>query len=52
VLPYHPTGVDKHRRLGGEAPDVEFQLPNEDDIDAVVDRLRAHGLEVHNGGAK
>lgn len=52
VLPYHPTGVDKHLRLGRTAPEVDYRSPSEDEIDAVVDRLRGHGLEVHNGGAR
>lgn len=52
VLPYHPNGVHKHLRLGKPAPDTDFHTPTEDEIDAVVERLREHGLEVHNGGAK
>jgi len=51
VLPYHPNGVDKHQRLGKRAPDAVFRTPTEDEIDAVVERLRGRGLEVHNGGA-
>jgi pyruvate formate lyase activating enzyme len=51
VLPYHPNGADKHLRLGKPAPDAVFRTPTEDEIDAVVERLREHDLEVHNGGA-
>jgi len=51
VLPYHPTGIDKYRRLGKDAPDVNYQKPSEEKIEAIVERLRSHGLEVHSGGA-
>ncbi len=51
VLPYHPTGIDKHRRLGKRPPDVDYRSPSDDDLVAVVERLRSHGLEVHTGGA-
>jgi len=51
VLPYHPTGIDKYRRLGKDAPDVDYQKPSDEDLEAIVDRLRSHGLEVHSGGA-
>jgi len=51
VLPYHPTGIDKYRRLGKDAPDVDYQKPSDEDLEAIVERLRSHGLEVHSGGA-
>ncbi len=51
VLPYHAIGVDKARRLGKIGPEVAFRSPSEDEIGAVVERLRSHGLEVHTGGA-
>jgi pyruvate formate lyase activating enzyme len=51
VLPYHATGADKHRRLGQSPPDVELRAPTEREIEAAVERLRSHGLEVHTGGA-
>lgn len=51
VLPYHPTGIDKYRRLGKDAPDVHYQKPSDEDLEAIVERLRSHGLEVHSGGA-
>jgi len=51
VLPYHSIGVDKARRLGKDRPDAGYRSPSEDEIGAVVERLRSHGLEVHTGGA-
>jgi pyruvate formate lyase activating enzyme len=51
VLPYHSIGVDKYRRLGKVGPDVNYRSPSDDEIEAVVERLRSHGLEVHTGGA-
>ena len=51
VLPYHPIGVDKGRRLGRAEPEVDYQSPSEDHVEAVVGQLRSHGLEVHTGGA-
>jgi len=51
VLPYHSIGVDKYRRLGKTGPDIRYRSPSEDEIEAVVERLRSHGLEVHTGGA-
>jgi pyruvate formate lyase activating enzyme len=51
VLPYHSIGVDKARRLGKDRPEVNYRSPSEDEIEAVVERLRSHGLEVHTGGA-
>jgi pyruvate formate lyase activating enzyme len=51
VLPYHAIGVDKYRRLGRRPPEVDYGSPSEDEIERVVERLRSHGLDVHNGGA-
>jgi len=51
VLPYHSIGVDKYRRLGKTGPDINYRSPSEDEIEAVVERLRSHGLQVHTGGA-
>jgi pyruvate formate lyase activating enzyme len=51
VLPYHPTGIDKYRRLGKDAPDVDYERPSDEDFEAIVERLRSQGLEVHSGGA-
>lgn len=51
VLPYHPAGIDKHRRLGRTPPDVDYRTPSDEALAAVVERLRSHGLEVHAGGA-
>lgn len=51
VLPYHLIGVDKYRRLGKVGPEVNYRSPSEDEIEAVVERLRSFGLEVHTGGA-
>ena len=51
VLPYHPTGVDKYRRLSKDPPEIDYRSPSDDEIEAVVQRLRSHDLEVHTGGA-
>jgi pyruvate formate lyase activating enzyme len=51
VLPYHPAGVDKHRRLGKTPPDVDYRRPSDEAVETVIARLRSYGLEVHAGGA-
>ncbi len=51
VLPYHPAGLDKYRRLGKEAPNIDFNSPSDFEVESIVERLRSHGLEVHSGGA-
>jgi pyruvate formate lyase activating enzyme len=51
ILPYHATGVDKHRRFGRPEPDVRYRSPTAAEVRTVIDRLRGHGIEVHNGGA-
>ena len=51
VLPYHPIGLDKYRRLGKNAPEVGYRSPSDDELEVVVRRMRSHGLEVHSGGA-
>jgi len=51
VLPYHATGLDKRRRLGKDAQNVDYQSPSGDQVERIVERLRSHGLEVHTGGA-
>jgi len=51
VLPYHPTGVDKYRRLSKDPPEIDYRSPSDDEIEVVVQRLCSHGLEVHTGGA-
>jgi len=51
VLPYHPIGVDKYRRLGRNPPEVDYRSPSDDELEAIVQQLRSHDLEVHTGGA-
>lgn len=51
VLPYHAIGVDKWRRLGKEPPGETFRSPDDDEVAAVAQSLRAKGLEVCIGGA-
>jgi pyruvate formate lyase activating enzyme len=52
VLPYHPAGVEKHRRLGKSPPDVGYRTPTDEEIAAAIERLRSYGLEAHSGGVK
>jgi pyruvate formate lyase activating enzyme len=51
VLPYHPVGVDKYRRLGRNPPEVDYRSPSDDELEVAVQRLRSQDLEVHTGGA-
>jgi pyruvate formate lyase activating enzyme len=50
VLPYHSAGAEKSRRLQAPEPDIHYRPPSSDEVDAVIERLRSHGLDVRNGG--
>lgn len=52
VLPYHATGTDKRRRLGVAPPATGYPTPTDEEVQAVIVRLRAAGLEIRHGGAE
>jgi pyruvate formate lyase activating enzyme len=50
VLPYHPTGIQKFRRLGlAYALDGQAE-PSVAEVENALEKFRAHGLEARVGG--
>jgi len=52
VLPYHTAAEAKGQRLAGADRRPTFQNPSSTLVAEAVDRLEAHGLEVHVGGSR
>lgn len=51
LLPYHPNGIDKYRRLGLPNPPAEFPALPPERVAAIAAALARRGLEVGTGGA-
>jgi len=50
LLPYHPGGLEKARRIGQESHFRKFEPPAEERIAAIATELREAGFEVRRGG--
>ena len=50
LLPYHPGGVEKARRIGRETQVRRFETPSEERTAAVEAAFREAGFEVRRGG--
>ncbi len=50
LLPYHPGGMEKARRIGKESRFRRFEPPSEQRIAAVEAAFREAGFEVRRGG--
>ena len=49
LLPYHETGSEKYRRLGGDDA-MKFAVPTSEQMNSVRDRFVAQGFAVRIGG--
>ena len=49
LLPYHKLGASKYARLGMPYQLDGLEPPSAPEMEAIAQRMRAHGLEVHVG---
>jgi pyruvate formate lyase activating enzyme len=50
LLPYHPGGMEKARRIGKESDFRRFEAPSEERIAAIEAAFREAGFDVRRGG--
>jgi pyruvate formate lyase activating enzyme len=50
LLPYHPGGMEKARRLGIDSRFRTFEAPPEERLEAIEAAFRAAGFDVRRGG--
>ena len=50
ILPYHPSGKAKYRKLAVNYKGIEMKSPENNQINRALSILREYGLDVHVGG--
>lgn len=50
ILPYHPSGKAKYRKLAVNYKGLEMKSPENNQINRALSILREYGLDVHVGG--
>lgn len=46
ILPYHRFGIDKYNKLGLKPPSEDFDIPSNERIAEVEEKLKSYGIEI------